>query len=337
MNRDFEKHEEQYIHHSSYKHRERMVGFFVFFGFVLLLGFILISVKNQHLLESRVTFYIEVASSEGINPGSIVTLLSEEVGVVASLRRAQDHRILVAIDVYEGQHKRIRKGAKVIINRLTTIGSALIEIQSDSIDAPVLVDGSTIPVEETPSLNDLLLSIASLIQSADNNNLLNSFETIFPKVEETLENIHQIIAQIATGHGTLGAAVFDKTVEKDLKVVVTSGANILSEAEGIISIAKKRLIQLEPILVDAKLITNDMTGTVENLPEMMNELNDVILQVKTAMALVNGELANMPGVALDVRRTMTKTDQLLDGIQNTWPLSNSDLNPQGMQIIAPQP
>lgn len=331
----FEKEAGQYNHQITYNHRERMVGFFVFLGFILLLGFIVISVKNQHLFEKRVLFYIEVNSSDGISQGSVVTALGKEVGIVSSLNISDNHKIKVAIEVYEEQRRFIRTGATVLVNRLTNIGNAQIEIKSEFNDAPILAAGSTIPVEETPSLNDLLLGIANLIQSANNKSLLSKFEGFLPKAEETLGNIHGIIGQIATGHGVLGAAVFDQKVEKELKVVVKSGADILSEAEGIISIAKQRLVQLDPILQNTKTMTHDLKDASQSLPELIKELNTIVVQTKTALTLINGELQDIPGVGLDAKQTLSKTGQLLDSVQNTWPLSNHKSPSPTKQLIAP--
>lgn len=337
MNTDPKTHTGHYMHQITYNHRERMVGLFVFSAFVLLLFFIFISVKNQHLFEKRVTYYIDVDSSEGISQGSVVTALGTEVGVVSGLSLAKGRKIRVAIEVYEGQRALIRKDARVIVNRLTNIGNALIEIESDSIDAPILSDGALIPVEETPSLNDLLLGIANLIQSADNNSLLSKFETILPKLERTIENAYKIIEQIATGHGTLGAAIFDQAVEKDLKVVVRSGAELLTEAEGIISIAKQRLVDIEPVLVDAKYIVHDVRGASQSLPEIVEELKQMVIQTRTALTLINEELHQIPGVALDAKRTLTKTEGLVDSAQSTWPLSNDIQKPVSNQLIPLHP
>ncbi len=326
---------ETHLHTVSYHKRERMVGLFLFSGFLLFIFFILLSVKNQHLFEQRVTYYIEVNSSEGISPGNVVTALGTEVGQVAALNLAAEQKIRVSIEVYEGKRKFIRAGASAIVNRLTNIGNALIEIRSDSIDAPVLAAETLIPVEETPSLNDLLLGLANLVQSADNNNLLSKFEQMLPKLEKTLENVHQIITQIASGQGVLGAAIFDQQVEKELKVVVKSGAEILSEAEGIVSIAKKRLQQLEPVLEDGRYITDDLRKSSQNLPAMISEINAIMQQLKTALNLINAELTDIPGVAMDARTTLHKTNRLLDSVQNTWPLSSQNDKPKARRLIPP--
>jgi len=322
----------QYIHQTSYHYRERLVGLFVFAGIVLLLFFIFISVNNQHFFEKRVVFFIEVESSDGITQGSSVTALGTEVGVVSNLSLTEDRKIRVEIEVYKAQRKFIRKGATALVNRLTNIGNAQIEIKSEFIDAPMLEAGAKIPVEETPSLNDLMLGIANLIQYANNQSLLENIETILPKIEQTFTNIHNIIAQISTGHGVLGAAIFDQGVERELKVVVKSGAEILSEAEGIISIAKKRLVQLEPILDDATYMTQDLRGASHNLPETVKELNAIIAQVKTALALINGELQDIPGVTLDAKRSLSKTEQLLDSVQSVLPASKEQST---KQLITP--
>ncbi len=337
MNTNPENTERHYIHAMAYTHRERIVGMFVFLGFILFLFFILISVKNQHLFDRRVMYYLEVKSNEGISHGSLVTVLGTEVGRVASLTLVQDQKIRVAIEVYKDQQPLIKKGAKALVNRLTNIGNALIEIESGSMDAPMLVEGATIPVEETPSLNDLLLGMASIIQTVGSNQLLTNIESILPKLERTVENAYRIIEQIATGHGVLGAAVFDKKVEKELKSVVTSGAEILSEAEGIIGIAKQRLVELEPLLIDATKVAHDVQGATQDLPGMVLELNKIIAQANTALALINGELLNIPGTTVDVKRAVTKADRLLDSVQNTWPLSNDIENTSNNQLIPLQP
>lgn len=330
MNTDPDKKTGHYIHRITYNHRERMVGLFVFSAFVLFLALIVISGQSQHLFEKRVTFYIDVDSSEGISEGSVVRSKGIEVGKVSALNLTESRKIRITIDVYEGRRALIRVGAKAVVNRLANISNTLIDIKPGWADADELPDEAIIPVEETPSLNDLLLSLANIIQSTDNNKLLTKFETMLPKLELTLENVHEIITQIATGHGVLGAAIFDHKVEKELKTVVTSGAEILSEAEGIISIAKKRLVQLEPILSDANKASQD-------LPAMVTELSTIITQVNTALVLINGELNNIPGTTIEVRRAMTKADQLLDSVQSTWPLSNDAKKTKSTPLIPVHP
>ncbi len=337
MSIDSVKNTGHYIHKITYNYRERVVGFFVFSAFILFSALIVISGKSQHLFENRVTFYMDVESSEGISQGSVVTALGAEVGTVTALNYGQEQKIRVTIEVYEGQRALIRAGAKATVNRLANISHALIEIESDSVDASMLADGSVIPVVETPSLNDLLLAIANIIQSADNNDLFSKFETILPKLELTIENAYKIITQIASGHGVLGAAVFDRKVEKELKIVVTSGAEILSEAEGIITIAKQRLIQLEPLITEAHKVAHDVQGATQNLPAMVIELNKIIEQANIALALINEELLNIPGTTVDVRRAVNKADHLLDSVQNTWPLSNHVEKTNVNQLLPIQP
>lgn len=334
MNIDSETHMGKYIHKVSYNRQERVVGFFVFSAFILFLALIVISGKSQHLFEKRVIYYMDVMSTEGISQGTVVKALGSDVGIVSELNLTHDRKIRVTIEVYQGSRILVREGAKVIVNRLANISEALIEIKSDSIDAPVLANGSVMPVEETPSLNDLLLGIAHIIQSADKHDLLTKFETLLPKLELTIENAHKIIAQIATGHGVLGAAVFDTKVEKELKTVVTSGAEILQEAEGIISLSKQRLRQVEPLLDDVKYITNDIRGASQGLPAMVMELNKIIAQANTALTLINRELEDIPGTVTDARRTLTKTDRLIDSAQSTWPLSN-DIEKSKPELLIP--
>ncbi|GAW85151.1 phospholipid/cholesterol/gamma-HCH transport system substrate-binding protein [Bathymodiolus platifrons methanotrophic gill symbiont] len=314
-----------------------MVGLFVISAFVMITVLIIISGRNQHFFEKRVPFYINVDSSEGISQGSIVKALGTEIGLVSGMSLTQGRKIRVNIEIYEGQRALIRSDAKVIVNRLANINHALIQIEPGSMDVPVLPDNSSIPVEETPSLNDLLLGIAHIIQAADKHDLLTKFETLLPKLELTIENAHKIIAQIATGHGVLGAAVFDTTVEAELKTFVSSGSAVLQEAEGIVKLAQQRLIQLGPLLDNANYISQDIRGASHRLPAMIAELSEIINQTSTALTLINGELENIPGIVIDARRTLNKADHLIDSAQSTWPLSKDIEKNKASQLIPVHP
>ncbi|RLA23682.1 MAG: hypothetical protein DRQ62_05960 [Gammaproteobacteria bacterium] len=326
-----------YIHKITYNYRERVVGLFIISAFVLISALIIISGRNQHFFEKRVTYYMDVVSSEGISQGSIVKAIGTEVGMVSAMNLTENSKIRITIEVYQGSRSYIRAGAKAVVNRLANISVALIEIKSDSINAPVLAEGSVIPVEETPSLNDLLLGVAHIIQAADEHDLLNKLETLLPKLEVTIENAHKIIAQIATGHGVLGAAVFDKQVEKELKTVVTSGSEILQEAQGTIGLAKQRLMQMQPLLNNAQYISQDIRVAAQSLPAMILELNEIIAKANTALTLINGELEHIPGTVIDTRRTLGKTDHLIDSVQSTWPLSNDIDKHKPNPLIPVQP
>ncbi|NOQ34654.1 MAG: MCE family protein [Methylococcaceae bacterium] len=323
MNTGFGENKGDHVHHITYTHQERMVGLFLFSGFILSLFFIVISVKNEHLFEKRVTFYINVNSIEGIDQGSIVKTLGQEIGRVSSLSHSKEGKIQITIEVYKKQRGLVRIDAKAIVNRLTNIGSALIEIKSDSINAPILPENSIIPVEETASLNDLLLSIANIIQATDSKKLLSRVDTILPKLENTLENVHSIIEQIASGKGTLGAAVFDKEAEQDVRQFVKSGAGVLTESQGIITVAKNRLIQIDPVLKETHLMVKDMRKVAKSLPKLMKELSEITAQTNTALTLINAELSEVAGTTTEIKQTLSKTKRLLDSVQNTWPLSDN--------------
>ncbi len=323
--------------HSLFNHHERTVGFFVFIAFLIFLSFVVISVNNQRLFAKRILFYMNVTSSEGINHGSIVKVLGAEVGRVSNLALTQNQKIQITLEVYEDKQDLIRQGATAIVNRLTSLGNAQIEIKSVAMNVPPLAEGATIPVEETPSLNDLLLSIANLVQSADNNNLLSKIEKLLPKVEQSFTNLHDIIAQIASGKGVLGTAVFDQQVEQDLRIVVKSGANLLTDAGQMIQQAEQRLQQLEPILYDGGTLTSELKQASKDLPELIANLKQTFTLTQQALVLINAELQDIPGITAEARSSMKKAEQLLDSVQQTWPLSVGKIEVPEYPLMQPQP
>lgn len=334
MKTDPNKISEHYIHRLNYNRRERMVGLFVFIAVVLFAVLIVVSGKSQHLFEKRVTFYIDVHSSEGISPGNTVKILGSEVGKVVDLWLVRGRKIRVEIEVYERRHDLVRADAKATVNRLTGIGSALIEIEPGSVDKPILADGAIIPVHETPSMNELVLGIARIIQSADQS-FMTKIEEILPDLEQTVEDAQKIIAQIATGHGTVGAAVFDQEVETDLKKIVKSGSEILMEADSLLDVARKRLVELEPVIANTAQLTDDVQVVTQNLPEMVAELKKTLALTNTALTLVNEELRELPGITLELRKTLGRADRFFESTENIWPFSTAAPEQDSRILIPP--
>lgn len=325
-----------YIHKIQYNRRERLVGFFLFSALVLLAALLFITSRSQHFFERQVQFYAHVKSSEGISQGSTVTLLGTDIGHVSNLEISHGRYIRLTLDVYKSHQELIRADAKVTVNRLISFGNALIEIRAGSVDAPVLEEGATLPVEETPSVNDLVWGIARIVKSVDSGLLANMAE-IMPKLEQTVANADKIITQIASGQGTLGAAVFDLKVEQELKQVVQSGARILTKAQGIVNIAEQRLVELGPLISSADQVLIDVQGTTRGLPEMIAELKTTLVLTNSALTRVNEALRPLPDVALDAQRALVDVETVLDGAQNLWPLSTVIEQPDASPLISIHP
>lgn len=325
-----------YIHKIQYNRRERLVGFFLFSALLLLAALLFVTSRSQHFFERQVQYYADVKSSEGINRGSVVTLLGTEIGHVSRLEISHGRNIRLTFDVYKSHQELIRADARVTVNRLISFGNALIEIKAGSVDAPVLEEGATLPVEETPSVNELVWGIARIVSSVDSG-LLNNMAEIMPKLEQTVANADKIITQIASGQGTLGAAVFDLKVEQELKQVVQSGARILTKAQGIVNVAEQRLVELGPLIDGAGKVVADVQGTTRGLPEMVAELKQTLALTNAALMRVNDALRPLPDVALDAQRTLLDVERVLDGTQNLWPLSTVIKKPETSSMIPVQP
>jgi hypothetical protein len=77
---------------------------------------------------------------------------------------------------------------------------------------------------------------------------------------------------------------------------------------------------------DASVITNNIRGSTKSLPDLVKELHEIIAQTNKALTLVNNELSEIPGTTVEVKRALSKTDNLLDSVQNTWPLSDGKIS-----------
>jgi hypothetical protein len=94
---------------------------------------------------------------------------------------------------------------------------------------------------------------------------------------------------------------------------------------------------MEPVLIDAAHVAHDMQGVTQSLPDMLSDLKKTITLTHTALTLINEELRDIPGVALDARKALKRTDRLLESVQQTWPLSTKIQEPASRQVIPPHP
>jgi hypothetical protein len=90
-------------------------------------------------------------------------------------------------------------------------------------------------------------------------------------------------------------------------------------------------------LTDAADVAHDMQGGAQSLPDILSDLKKTIALTHTALTLINEELRDIPGVALDARRALNRTDRLLESVQQTWPLSTKIQEPASRQVIPPHP
>ncbi len=313
-----------YIHHLSYSARERLVGVFVLVALAVIFGLIFINSRTSHLLEERITYHVYLKNAQGVSTESIVKVSGIEVGRVSSIDIAPDNRVHLELFVYQRFHNLLRADSRGSLSKLSVLGKAVIDISAGSVSAPLLPEGATLSIEEPKSLDELMADLAPVLEKV--RQIVDGVATLVQAVDpadvattsremaRTLESLRLVSAQIASGKGALGQAVFSAEAEHK----VTSS---LSSLETVLHKADQRLSEMRPLLANASAITDEGRTTTQELSALVVETKQLVNQMNTAMGTVNVELQQMPELVSRMKLLMDSTDRTLQGLQRIWPLS----------------
>jgi phospholipid/cholesterol/gamma-HCH transport system substrate-binding protein len=329
-----------YIHHLSYSLRERLVGVFVLVALAVIFGLIFINSRTSHLFEERIVFHAYLKNAQGVSTESIVKVSGIEVGRVASIGIAPDNRVHMELFVYKRFHNLLRTDSRAALSKLSVLGKAVIDISAGSVDAPLLPEGATLSIEEPVSLDELMAELAPVLEKV--RQIVDGVATLVQAVEpgdvattsremaRTLESLRLISAQIATGEGAFGRAVFSEELAQNISRSVGSMETVLHKAD-------QRLAEMAPLLANADAISDEGRTTTRELSALVVEAKLLVNQMNTAMGTVNVELQQLPELVSRMKLLMESTDRTLQGMQRIWPLSSAVPTARDATVIEAQP
>lgn len=329
-----------YIHGLNYTARERLVGVFVLAAMAIVFGLILVNGRTSHLFEQRITYHAILKNAQGVSTESVVKVSGIDVGRVSSIDISSDNRVHLTLYVYKHYRNLIRADSKASLSKLSVLGKSSIDIAAGSPSSPVLPDGATLTIEEPLSLDQLMADLTpvmakvkkiveglSALVAAINP---NDVKTTSSELAKTLVSMRAISAQIASGQGVVGQAVFNRGMGKDV-------TRSLGTLNALLIKANRRLAEMKPVVKNAAAITDEGRGMTRQLGALVVETRQLVGQMNLAMGSVNVELQQLPELISRMKLLMDSTDRTLQGIQRVWPLSSAVPPPKDETLIKAQP
>jgi phospholipid/cholesterol/gamma-HCH transport system substrate-binding protein len=235
------------------KRTELYAGIFVLLGItVFFLSVINFGGKDKFFTKY---YYLvaELSNTQGLAPGSLVSLAGLPVGNVESLNiHPERPTIQVLLKIEEAFKQRIFKDSVARIKTQGALGDRYIYIEPGKSHEP-LNDGDLIIAEapidffdvladstkEAGNVGDLIKEVHSLFKNINDQDrsaiLMNNLAAASgsmrllmadPKLKETISRLHGILQKIDRGEGTLGRLVNDPTLyDKLLKMTGESPRN----------------------------------------------------------------------------------------------------------------
>lgn len=313
--------EKHYVHRLRYSTQERIVGVFVLAAIAILIMSLFVSGDTLRLFEGRIKYIAYMRNAVGVSTRTEIRISGIEVGSVKRISlNPADNRFRVELSVYKDFQSLVRTDSRASISRLAFIGDSVIDIKPGSAERPQLPNGGVLEVDEMLSMDEIIANLKpsldkithSISKVAGIMDTLpsESLGVLLKNAAATSQNLNQVTQHIAAGQGTMGAIMQERTLYNNLN---------------------QSLEQLENTLQNINATTQQTRIAAETLPRTLQAL------AETA-AIIRAESAALPELAADTRQLLEDTQQVIDALRYTWPISSKiDEKTEPLPLLPAQP
>ncbi len=314
------KHRSHYVHHLRYSTQERLVGLFILSAIAILFGLLFLSSQTLRLFDSRITLYAFIQNPVGVSADTDVRISGITVGSVKKISLNPDNLFKVELSIFEDFNGLIRSNSRASVSKLAFIGDSIINITPGDANRPLLASGSTITVDETLTIDQMITNLKPVLDKI--NNSVNKIATVIGNlpgdalneslynVADASKNLKQITQQVNRGQGTASALINDRQAYQALLNTIAS---------------------LQDTLADAQL-------TMQNTRQATTDLPKLIADLQATIKTIRQESSQLPELSNSTRNLLDDAQKTVDAINSTWPISGNipdDPNSERAKLLAP--
>ena len=334
---------------------ERKVGFFFFFG-MMVLGIMLEIGEKWNPFEKNIRYSTYLTSITGLKVGDPVRLSGVDVGKIDVITII-DNRIRIDFQVKPGT--RIKTDSEASLRLTNLLGGQFLGISFGSLTAPVLPPGGTVKGKDVANIDIIVDNVSDLTKDAKVliTNLNKNQEEVMGKISALLDenrgnlrgaiaNINSITAKFDRGEGSLALLLNDKALYDNANEATASLKKItdkIARGEGSIgklvnddafyNDAKGAIAGINDSMKDVREIAGKINrgegsmGKLVNDEALYNELRDASKNIKEITRKINegegtiGKLVNDDKLYRDATATLKKTEKAMEGLGDSGPIS----------------
>ncbi|MDD5504951.1 MAG: MlaD family protein [Candidatus Omnitrophica bacterium] len=180
------------------------VGLFILIGLVIL-TVITFSISD-FFFKPGYTIFVELGFANGIQPSAPVRLAGISVGEVkeSGVFKDNEGKTMVRLKLWLTDDAKVEEDAQVIINTLGLIGEKYVEIIPGTPSSPLVQDCGVMRGHDSVSVEQITKK---------------GYE-IALKLEQAIDHMEGILAQVKSGHGTVGKLIYDETIYNEAETMV---------------------------------------------------------------------------------------------------------------------
>lgn len=262
--------------------------------------------------------------------GDRVKMAGVEIGRVEGIELT-NNKVKVTMKL---RHNAVVKTDSTAVIKFTGLmGQNFVAIDFGSPDAPQATGNTLLQSIEQPDFSAIMQKLDSVATGVENltksfsgdsiGNLLGPFTDFLKQnsepLSETIANIRDASAQIASGEGTVGKLIYDDALHNtalntvsNLQVTSDEIKLAIAEARKVVDGVNAGEGSLGKLVKDEKLYA-ETTASMTNLREILEKINQGQGTV--------GKLVNEPEFYKNAKLTLQKLDKATEGLEDQGPLS----------------
>lgn len=279
--------------------RAVVVGIFVFIALVIFVLGVMTLGGQKSLFNKGATVNAYFDEVSGLTTGNNVRYAGVKVGTVQDISFDKNGKVKVAMNLSKDYLYVIKKDARAKVGSDGFIGNKLVVIYGGGPSAPVVEDGSTLAVESTQGLEEMMATLQE-----NNKNLLS-----------VTANFKTLSEGMVAGKGTVGKLLNDDRLFADLQSSVgtikaaAAGAQQMLAGVSAYTSQLNRKGSLANDLITDTIVFSRLRSTVRQIDALSEKANDVVVGLNKASENIQQKLNdNSSAVGLLLNDKQTASD-----------------------------
>ena len=326
---------------------ERKVGGFLVASLLVILGVVGYTGVRQGLFTPKARLSFVDESGRDLAPGMEVVTRGFRIGKVARVELTDAGVVAVTLAIERPYLKRIRRDSTARLLAKVVVGSGKIEISPGSPGAPPMAEGSVIPFERDPDLQDIAKKVMEDVKPVLNSvrSLIEYLDNPQGDIKTAIANVNRLTAGLAgpaPGAGPAGgdigsrlnalvarldavtAALQKETVPKVQDLVEQGDALVREDLRGLTATIRNDLVpQVRSLLAEAD---KGVAGAGRTAAVIEGQLPALLEKVNATLGNVQQITDNLVPVSRDAggmlatgEETLEESRTLLKKANRMWP------------------
>ena len=287
-----------------FRFMEQIVGAFLFFTVIfIIVAVVLVGQVQDWFKKERYTYFIRIDQGYGLKEGSSVKMKNSEIGKVISMGMDKDDPLrwlVIKIAVWK-ETDMIRGDSRVSVESEGFIGGSFIAVTPGSNEAEKRKDGSIFEAPPKKTISDYIeeLQLEEKIRIItqiinDLGEITNRLKNPNEGILAALDNINAITEKIRMGEGTIGKVLVEETLFNQISAQIN---------------------HLDTMMSNFKQSSTDVNQMTERLPDIMNEIETGIQQIRNMLAELEKASRDVPEISRKATEGVDSALEIVDSIK----------------------